>query len=152
MGTASDHPPGLRTRFCLDLAELRIILRYLLRALLPVAERWNVWLAMHPDDPPLSPTLSVGRTMRSVADFQRLDDLLPGLANGITLCQGNFQLMTDDNPAAIPSFGASKTFSLHFRDVPGSAKKFTKAWYDDAPTDLLDCLGTCQEVGIDGIL
>jgi mannonate dehydratase len=54
---------------------------------------------MHPDDPPLPPILSVGRLMRSVADFQRLVDLVPSLANGITSYQGNFRLMTDDRGA-----------------------------------------------------
>ncbi|MCB0016667.1 MAG: mannonate dehydratase, partial [Anaerolineales bacterium] len=70
-------------------------LEYFLRKVLPVAEEWNVKLAMHPDDPPLSPIRGVGRIMRSVENFQRLVDLVPSPMNGITLCQGNFALMTD---------------------------------------------------------
>src|SRR5688572_29046700 len=46
-------------------------LEYFLRKVLPVAERANVKLAMHPDDPPLSPIRGVGRIMRSVENFQR---------------------------------------------------------------------------------
>ena len=76
-------------------------LRYFLERVLPVAEAANVKLAMHPDDPPLSPIRGLGRIMRSSDNFQRLLDLVPSPMNGITLCQGNFTLMTDDLPAVI---------------------------------------------------
>ena len=61
--------------------------------------------AMHPDDPPLSPIRGVGRIMRSVENFQRLLELVPSPMNGITLCQGNFTLMTNDLPTAIRKLG-----------------------------------------------
>ncbi|MEZ4637422.1 MAG: mannonate dehydratase [Caldilineaceae bacterium] len=68
-------------------------------AIVLVAEEAGVQLAMHPDDPPLSPIRGLGRIMRSVDNYQRLLDLYPSPMNGITLCQGNFTLMTDDLPA-----------------------------------------------------
>jgi mannonate dehydratase len=80
-------------------------LEYFLKRVIPVAEKANVRLAMHPDDPPLSPIRGLGRIMRSVENFQRLIDLVPSPVNGITLCQGNFTLMTDDLPAVIRHFG-----------------------------------------------
>ena len=49
---------------------------------MPVAEKWNVKLALHPDDPPLSPIRGVGRIMRSVENYQRLLDLVPSPLNG----------------------------------------------------------------------
>src|SRR5262245_12086929 len=60
-------------------------LEYFLKKVVPVAEKWNVQLAMHPDDPPLSPIRGVSRIMRSVENFQRLLDLVPSPINGITL-------------------------------------------------------------------
>ena len=86
--------------------------------------RWQsaagVSLAMHPDDPPLSPIRGVGRIMRSIENYQRLLDLVPSPSNGITLCQGNFTLMTDDLPSVIRHFGSQKKiFFVHFRDVRG---------------------------------
>ena len=47
-------------------------LDYFLDRVLPVAESAGVKLAMHPDDPPLSPIRGVGRIMRSVENFRRL--------------------------------------------------------------------------------
>ena len=62
-------------------------------------------LAMHPDDPPLSPIRGISRIMRSVENYQRLVDMIPSEVNGVTLCQGNFTLMTDELPSVIRDFG-----------------------------------------------
>src|SRR6476659_8157698 len=83
-------------------------MEYFLKRVVPVAEKWNVQLAMHPDDPPLSPIRGVSRIMRSLENFQRLLDLVPSPMNGITLCQGNFTLMTDNLPDVIRHFGTQK--------------------------------------------
>lgn len=128
-------------------------LKYFLERVLPVAEKWNVKLAMHPDDPPLSPIRGVSRIMRSVENFQRLLDLVPSPMNGITLCQGNFTLMTDDLPAVIRHFGQQgKIFFVHFRDVRGTVEKFAEAWHDDGKTDMLACMRAYKEIGFDGVL
>ena len=76
-------------------------LGYCLERVVPVAEEANVRMAMHPDDPPLSPIRGVARIMSSVENYQRLVDLVPSPANGIALCQGNFTLMVDDLPSVI---------------------------------------------------
>ncbi|HXR22172.1 MAG TPA: mannonate dehydratase [Acidimicrobiales bacterium] len=128
-------------------------LEYFLRRVLPVAERAGVRLAMHPDDPPLSPIRGVGRIMRSVDNYQRLLDLVPSESNGITLCQGNFTLMTDDLPAVIRHFGSQKKiFFVHLRDVRGTAEKFVETWHDEGQTDLVACMEAYKQVGYEGPL
>ena len=127
-------------------------LRYFLECIVPVAERANVKLAMHPDDPPLSPIRGLGRIMRSVENFQRLIDLVPSPVNGITLCQGNFALMTGDLPAVIRHFGKQgKIFFVHLRDVRGTPEKFVETFHDDGPTDMLACMRAYREIGFDGV-
>lgn len=128
-------------------------LDYFLRRVLPVAERVGVQLAMHPDDPPLSPIRGVARIMSSVEGYQRLLDLVPSPMNGITLCQGNFGLMTDDLPGTIERFGGQgKVFFVHFRDVAGTPDRFVETWHDAGPTDLYACLQAYREIGFDGVL
>lgn len=128
-------------------------LAYFLRHVVPVAERAGVRLAMHPDDPPLSPIRGVGRIMRSVENFQRLLDLVPSPVNGITLCQGNFALMTDDLPAVIRRFGKQgKIFFVHLRDVEGTPEHFVETWHDEGKTDFVACLEAYKEVGFDGVV
>jgi mannonate dehydratase len=128
-------------------------LEYFLRRVLPVAERAGVRLAMHPDDPPLSPIRGVGRIMRSIDNYQRLLDLVPSESNGITLCQGNFTLMTDDLPSVIRHFGSqNKIFFVHLRDVRGTAEKFVETWHDEGQTDLVACMEAYKQVGYEGPL
>jgi mannonate dehydratase len=128
-------------------------LEYFLKKVVPVAERWGVKLAMHPDDPPLSPIRGVGRIMRSVENYQRLIDLIPSPVNGITMCQGNFTLMTDDLPGVIRHFGnQGKIFFVHFRDVQGTPEKFEETWHDIGKTDMLACMRAYREIGFEGVL
>jgi mannonate dehydratase len=126
-------------------------LEYFLRRVLPVAEKAGVKLSMHPDDPPLSPIRGVGRIMRSIDNYQRLVDMLPSPMNTITLCQGNFTLMTDDLPAAIRRFGKKITF-VHFRDVRGVPERFEETWHDDGKTDMLACMKAYRDIGISCVL
>ncbi len=128
-------------------------LEYFLKRVMPVAEKWNVKLAMHPDDPPLSPLRGIGRIMSSVENYQRLLDLVPSPMNGITLCQGNFTLMTDDLPGVIRHFGRQgKVFFVHFRDVRGDVKKYEETWHDDGKTDMLACMRAYRDINFDGVL
>ncbi len=146
-----DAPPNVLGPISED--ELWQNLEYFLRRVLPVAEQWNVRLAMHPDDPPLSPIHGVGRIMRSVENFQRLLELVPSPMNGITLCQGNFTLMTDDLPGVIRHFGRQgKIFFVHFRDVRGTPEKFEETWHDDGKTDMLACMRAYKDIGFEGVL
>ena len=128
-------------------------LEYFLKKVMPVAEKWNVKLAMHPDDPPLSPLRGVGRIMSSVDNFQRLLEIVPSPMNGITMCQGNFTLMTDDLPAVIHKFGRQeKIFFVHFRDVRGDVKKYEETWHDEGKTDMLACLQAYKDINFEGVL
>lgn len=127
-------------------------LRYFLDAVVPVAEKANVLLAMHPDDPPLSPIRGLGRIMRSIDNYQRLLDLKPSPVNGIALCQGNFTLMTDDLPGAIRHFGKQgKIFFVHFRDVRGTKEKFVETFHDEGKTDMRACMEAYRDVGFEGV-
>jgi mannonate dehydratase len=128
-------------------------LEYFLKAIVPVAEEAGVQLAMHPDDPPLSPIRGLGRIMRSVDNYQRLLDLYPSPMNGITLCQGNFTLMTDDLPSAIRHFGKQdKIFFVHFRDVQGTPDHFHETFHDDGKTNMLECMKAYRDIGYEGVL
>ncbi len=128
-------------------------LKYFLERVIPVAEKANVKLAMHPDDPPLSPIRGLGRIMRSVENFQKLLDFFPSPVNGIALCQGNFALMTDDLPGVIRHFGRQgRIFFAHFRDVRGTPEKFVETFHDDGQTDMLACMKAYRDIGYEGVV
>jgi mannonate dehydratase len=126
---------------------------YFLQNVLPVAEKAKVKLALHPDDPPLSPIRGIGRIMRSVEAFQRVLDMADSEYNGLTLCQGNFTLMTDDLPAVIRDFGKQgKIHFVHFRDVKGTPEHFVETFHEIGKTDMLACMQVYKEIGFEGVL
>ncbi len=60
------------------------------------------------------------RIMGSPEAFERVLALVPSQYSGVTFCQGNFTLMTDDLPALIRRLGRDgRIFFSHFRDVAG---------------------------------
>lgn len=126
-------------------------LAYFLKAVVPVAEKAGVNLAIHPDDPPLSPICGIGRILTHPDAFQRVIDLVPSPANGITFCQGCFAEMGADIPATIERFGRQgKLFFAHFRNLRGTATDFSEAFHDDGDTDMFAAMQAYYRVGFAG--
>jgi mannonate dehydratase len=148
---AEETQTGLTEYGQVPAGQLWDALKYFLERVVPVAEKVNVKLAMHPDDPPYSPIRGVARIMSSLEDYQRLVDLVPSPVNGITFCQGNFTLMTDDLPAAIRRFGRHIHF-VHFRDVVGTRTKFDETFPDAGKTNMAACMRAYRDIGFDGII
>jgi mannonate dehydratase len=124
-----------------------------LEEILPVAEEAGVKLAMHPDDPPLSPVFGTGRIMRSVDAFERLLSLSSSPSNGLTFCQGNFCAMGSDIPAVIRQLGRDgRIHFVHFRDVRGTAEEFTEVFHDDGPTDMYAAMEAYRDIGFSGVM
>ncbi len=126
-------------------------LEYFLKAVMPVAEQAGVRMALHPDDPPLSPLRGIGRILTSAASFRRVLALAPGPMNGIAFCQANFQLMGESIDSLAAEWCAQKkVFFVHLRDVTGAVKKFHETFHDDGPTDLTRMLRIYAEGGFNG--
>jgi len=126
-------------------------LDYFLRAIIPAAEAAEVKLAMHPDDPPLSPMWNLARIMRSVENFDRLFALHPSPVNGLTFCQGCFAELGGDLAASIRHFGERIHF-VHFRDVRGELTNFRETFPDNGPTNMPALMSVYKEIGYDGFI
>lgn len=122
-----------------------------LHEMLPIAEAAGVALAMHPDDPPLSPLRGVERIMTCPEAFERLVALAPSPANGLCFCQGNFAAMGVDVPATIRRLGGHIRF-VHVRDVEGTPERFVETFHDEGPTDMFEAMRAYAEVGFDGVM
>lgn len=143
----ADAPPHPAADITED--ELWDNLAYFLDAIVPVAEEAGVRLALHPDDPPLSPIRGVPRIVTSIDAYERILSLSDSPNHGVTFCQGNVAAMGADIQAAIRRLGDRIHF-VHFRDVAGDATKFHETWHDDGPTDMRAAIDTYREVGFDG--
>jgi len=126
-------------------------LEYFLKAVIPVAEKANVLMALHPDDPPVSPLRGIGRILTSAANFRRVLEIVPSRVNGITFCQANFKLMGEDIEALAREWcQQKKIFFVHFRDVEGNRYHFRETFHDNGPTDMRRMLRVYHEAGFDG--
>lgn len=125
-------------------------LEWLLERAVPVAEDAGVKLALHPDDPPLPDLRGIARIAASLDDLERAVRLVASPAFGITFCQGNIALMTDDVPAAIHRFAdLGAIHFVHFRDVRGTPEAFVETFHDEGPTDMAACMRAYLERGVD---
>jgi len=124
-------------------------LQYFLDEVVPVAEAAGVDMALHPDDPPISPIRGVPRLVTSVENYRRILDMYDSPNHGLTFCQGNFAAMGADVPATIETFGDRIHF-VHFRDVEGTADSFVETWHDDGPTDMQAAIDAYRSAGFDG--
>ncbi|GGC15506.1 mannonate dehydratase [Parapedobacter defluvii] len=126
-------------------------IKYFLEAVVPVAEEYKVKLALHPDDPPVASIRGISRIVTSAAALQKVLDMVPSPYSGITLCQGTLAAAGEDIPAIIREFGhKKKIFFVHFRDVKGTAERFTETFHDDGQTNMLEAVKAYREVGFDG--
>ncbi|MCO5219962.1 MAG: mannonate dehydratase [Thermomicrobiales bacterium] len=122
-----------------------------LKRVVPVAENAGVKLAVHPDDPPLSPIRGIGRILTSPDNLQRVIDLVPSPNNGITFCQGSISTMGVDMPREIRRFsGQNKVFFIHFRDVDGNPRKFRETFHDEGQTDMFETMRAWRDCGFTG--
>jgi mannonate dehydratase len=122
-----------------------------LHRVVPVAEKAKVKLAVHPDDPPITPIRGIGRILINPDAFQRVIDIAPSPYNGITFCQGNFSAMGADVPAEIRRFGKQgQIHFVHFRDVRGDPAKFEETFHDAGQTDMFATMRAYQEIGFEG--
>lgn len=126
-------------------------LEYFLRAVIPVAEQVNIKMALHPDDPPLSPLRGIGRILTSAANYRRVLSLSHSPIHGITFCQANFKLMGEDIAALAREWCAQKKiFFVHFRDVEGTREHFRETFHDNGPVDLAQMLRIYHDCGFEG--
>jgi mannonate dehydratase len=126
-------------------------LEYFLNAVMPVAEEVGMKMALHPDDPPLSPLRGIGRILTSADAFRRVMALYPSPLNGIAFCQATFRMMGEDIAALAAEWCAQKKiFFVHLRDVEGSREKFRETFHDNCPVDLAQMLRIYHNYGFAG--
>lgn len=134
-------------------AQLWENMHYFLERVVPVAEETGVKLAVHPDDPPISPIRGIARILTSPAALKKVIDLVPSPNSGVTLCQGTVSSMGVDVIDAIDLLATTgNVFFVHFRDVRGAPESFVETFQDDGQTDMAAAIRAYARAGFDGYL
>ncbi len=96
--------------------ELRANLARFLEAVVPVAEKSGVRLAIHPDDPPF-PVLGLPRIVSQASDIETIFGMVDSPANGLCFCTGSFSARPDnDLPEMVQQF-APRIHAAHLRST-----------------------------------
>lgn len=124
---------------------------HFIKEIMPVADKYGVRMALHPDDPPISPLRGVARILTSAKSYRRVMELAPSPMNGVTFCQANFKLMGEDIYSLAKEWiNRKKIFFVHFRDVAGTKEKFHETFHDNGPTDMVKMLEVYSKAGFNG--
>jgi mannonate dehydratase len=125
---------------------------YFLDAVLPVAESCGIKMALHPDDPPISPFRGVGRILTSAAAYDKLLERYPSPANGIAFCQATFKTMNEDLKVVSEKWiRQNRIFFIHLRDIAGDVNCFHETFIDNGPTQMAEMIRHYHDCGFDGI-
>jgi mannonate dehydratase len=124
---------------------------YFIKAVMPVADKFKVKMALHPNDPPLSPLRGIARIINSKRNYERIMAMVPSPYNGVTFCQANFLLMKEDIYSLAREWCLKKkVFFVHYRDVLGDKTHFRETFHDNGPTDMVRMLDIYSKSGFDG--
>ena len=135
-------------RFTLDRETLLYNYEYFVKAVIPYAERCDIRLALHPDDPPLERLGNVARIFTSLDAIKRGINIVSSPNLGVTFCQACYQLMGERLDEAIPAL-ADKIFFVHFRNVRGIKTNFSETFHDNGDIDMAVAMKLYIENGID---
>jgi len=108
-------------------------------AVLPEALSAGVKMALHPDDPPVSPLKGVGRILTNAVAFEKVWKRMPIESNAITFCQASFLTMGEDIQfLANKWLKENRIAFLHVRDIEGDRENFRETFHDNGPTDMVE--------------
>ncbi len=115
------------------LDEMWANISYFLKAVIPVAEKSNVRLALHPNDPPFPMSRGSQQIMATLAGWKHLIEIVDSPANGITFDCGVTKELGEDPVEVCHYFGSRDRINhMHYRN-PHVMKPYVK--YDEGFID-----------------
>jgi mannonate dehydratase len=133
-----DLPP-LANEGAHTLDEMWRNITYFLRAVIPTAEKANVRLALHPNDPPAPISRGSQQIMATLAGWKKLISIVDSPSNGITFDCGVTREM-GENPVEVCRYFASRDRinHVHFRNVivVKPYERYNEVWIDEGMNNM----------------
>jgi mannonate dehydratase len=130
-----------------------------LAEMLPVAERCEVRLQLHPNDPPVTHQ-GVARIFSSTKAFERAMRMAgDNRYSAILFCVGTWAEMPgpdgkgEDIESALDSFvRAGRVHQVHFRNVSAPLPDFKETFIEDGYVDMLRIMQVLHDAGFEGMV
>lgn len=122
----------------IDKEQLRKNMRYFLQAIMPVCEECEIYMCVHPDDPPF-PILGLPRIVTCDEDIQWFLQAVDNPHNGLTFCAGSLSAGGHNDLVKLAQKYASRTHFVHMRSChifPNG--DFTEASHLGGRADLIE--------------
>ena len=129
-------------------------MKYFLDAVVPVAEKLGIVMAIHPDDPPW-PLFGLPKVITNAENIRTFLSLNNSRHNGLTLCSGSLGAnVNNDIPAIIREF----TQRIHFAHIR-NVKHLTDVDFDESAhlsqcgdLDMFEIVRALHETGFNGYI
>ena len=138
-----EHPVEL-FRQLLDLykgitkEQLRENMRYFLSAIMPICDEYDMYMCVHPDDPPF-PVLGLPRIVTCDEDINWFLKAVDNPHNGLTFCAGSISAGAHNNPVELAKKYANRTWFVHLRSCHiFSNGDFTEASHLGGRADIIE--------------
>ena len=125
------------------LDEMWANITYFLKAVIPVAEKANVRLALHPNDPPFPLSRGSEQIMATVAGWKHLIEIVDSPANGITFDCGVAKEMGEDPIEVCRYFGSRDRINhMHYRNphVMTPYLKYDEGFIDEGDVNMFSMM------------
>lgn len=118
--------------------QLRENMKYFLSAIMPTCEEWEMYMCVHPDDPPF-PILGLPRIVTCDEDIKWFLDAVDNPHNGLTFCAGSLSAGVHNDLVQLAKKYSSRTWFVHLRSChvfPNG--DFTEASHLGGRADLIE--------------
>jgi mannonate dehydratase len=127
-------------------------LKYFLERIMPVCEKYDIKMAIHPDDPAWT-VFGLPRIMTSQKNLRRLLGLVDSPCNGVTFCTGSLGTNpANDLPGIIRSL-KGRIYFAHVRNLrhngPGDFEE-SAHFSADGSLDMFAVMKALYDIGYDG--
>ena len=131
-------------------------LKYFLDGIIPTCEKYDVKMAIHPDDPPWS-LYGLPRIVTCERNIDRLLSLNDSPCNGLTLCSGSLGANREnDIPALVRKYsGMGRIHFAHIRNIKFFGERdFHESSHlsSDGSLDLYEIVKAYYDTGFDGYI
>lgn len=120
---------------------------YFIKAVIPYAEKYEIRLALHPDDPPIEKLGEISRIMISYENIKKATEIVKSENLGVTMCQATYLMMGENLYDVIPKL-KDKIFFVHFRNTRGNKYRFKETFHDNGEIDMVDIMKLYKKCGI----
>jgi mannonate dehydratase len=125
--------------------------QWFIEQVMPVATSSGVKMALHPDDPPISPVHGIARILTSAQAIRKALSFSNSPSHGLTFCQGTYVTMGEDIEKLVVEWKDKINF-VHIRDVIGTPDNFRETFHDNGPTDMFKMMLLYHKIGFDGAI